>query len=422
MGKSKISVLIVEDNQHHAALTEAMLNEMELLPVSTEHVSSFSEAITRFEEVEYDVCLLDYKLGAVDGLHLLRIVRSKGISTPVILLTSRGDEEVAVEAMKTGASDYIRKEKLSPELLSASIRHALEVHQMEELERRAREELKQAKDELERRVEERTAELREANDRLTVEVAARKRAEQELRAALEALEEADRVRNRMIQDISHEFRTPLGYIVGYIELMRDDEPEEVGPLTEQQRHNLQIVAQQAHKLTRLVNNFVAVQRLETMAPVKESVDVAALLREAVESARLEAEEKEIALSLDLAENLTPVMVDPMAIGQVLDNLLNNAFKFTDEGGQVSVTARLSTDDNKVYVSVADTGRGVPEEVHEQIFERFYQHNGADTRHHGGVGLGLAVCKQILEAHGEKIWVESSLSKGAKFTFTMLSAS
>jgi signal transduction histidine kinase len=421
MGKSKIRVLMVEDNMHHAALTEALMAEMDMPVVSVEHAPSFSEAITRFEEDEFDVCLLDYKLGAVDGLHLLRIVRSKGINTPVILLTSMGDEEVAVEAMKAGASDYIRKEKLSAELLSAAIRYALEVHEIEELERQARAELQKAKEELELRVEERTAELREAYDILMLEVAGRKRAEQELRSALEALEEADRLRNQMIQNISHEFRTPLGYIVGYVELMLDNDSQDMGPLTEQQQHSLQIVAQQGHKLTRLVNNFVLVQKPEIIAPVKESVDVGGLLSEAVESAQLEASDKDIALSLDLPKNLTPVMVDRMAMVQVLDNLLNNACKFTGAGGKVAVRAWQSSDDDKVHVSVEDTGKGVPEDIQERIFERFYQHNGAEARQHGGVGLGLAVCKEILDAHGEKIWVESTPEKGAKFTFTMMSA-
>jgi two-component system sensor histidine kinase VicK len=225
----------------------------------------------------------------------------------------------------------------------------------------------------------------------------------------------------MIQNVAHEFRTPLGYMVGYVELMLDDEPGDMGSLTEQQRRSLEIVAQQAHKLTRLVNNFVAIQKAEAIEPVKERVDVVGLLRDAVESAKLEAADKEIALTLDVQESLAPVMVDRMAMCQVLDNLLTNAFKFTNQGGKVSVKAWLSSEDKKVHVSVKDTGRGVPKSAHARIFERFYQHNGVDARPRQGIGLGLAVCKEILEAHGEKIWVESSPNKGATFTFTMMTA-
>lgn len=394
-------VLLVEDNENHAAMVQAMMTDSgTLLETVIDCVPSFEAAIARLDQFKYDICLLDYRLGDVDGLDLLRSMRSMNIDTPVIFLTSMGDEDVAVEAMKAGATDYIRKENLSPDLLAASTRFALEAHEKRILRRQVEEALRKAKAELENRVKERTSDLLQAN---------------------RALKEADEIKNQMIQNVSHEFRTPLAYLIGYIELLLDAN-QGMGPLNDEQRRSLEIVASQAHKLTRLVNNFVSIQMLETSALERESVNVAEFLQEAVDSASLYAQEKGVGLALKVVGELPLVDVDRLAMGQVIDNLLANALKFTGEGGQVNVRGWWSEDDGKVYVSVADDGIGIAQEMQGLIFERFVQVDGTATREYGGVGLGLAVCKEIVQAHDELIMVESKPGKGSEFTFTMRPAS
>jgi signal transduction histidine kinase len=399
MPKRRLKVLIVEDDENHAALIKAMVDEIGSsgsYSATVDHVLSAAEAVVHLESTAYQICLLDYHLGSEDGLSLLRAIRAKDLSVPVIFLTAMGDEEVAVEAMKSGATDYIRKGNLSADLLAASIKYSLEVHENEAFRKQAQEALRKANEELEARVVERTSELQKAY------------------AELQGM---DRMKTEMIQNISHEFRTPMGYIVGYIDLLLVPD-RSMGPLTEEQQRSLEIVAQQSRKLTRLIDNFVSIQRLEAVSPTKEPVGVKELLEEAVAGAKLNAAERGIALALALEEGLPSVMIDHYAMSQVLDNLLANALKFTDEGGKVSVRAWPDRSKDRVNVSVTDTGMGIPDAMLERIFERFFQIDGTATRKFGGVGLGLAVCKQIVEAHGERIWVESKAGEGATFTFTM----
>jgi len=240
----------------------------------------------------------------------------------------------------------------------------------------------------------------------------------ELKKAYESVAEADRLKTEMIQNISHEFRTPLSYMVGYVGMLLDETPTGMGPLTEEQRKSLIVIEDQTIKLTQMVDHFVTLERTKGVALHKMATDIGALLETAVESARLPATEAGVTLTLEVAAGLPWAKIDRMAISQVLDNLISNALKFTPPQGKVEVLAWLDPADERIYLSVADTGIGIPEELGERIFERFYQVDGTMTRQFGGMGLGLALCKEIVEAHGERIWVESTPEHGATFTFTL----
>jgi PAS domain S-box-containing protein len=250
------------------------------------------------------------------------------------------------------------------------------------------------------------------------DITERRRTEADLRKAYEELQEADRIKSEMIQNVSHEFRTPLSYIIGYTGILLDEELG-IGALTEEQRNFLKIVARQSERLTWLLKNFVAIQSTAEIASgEKQNVPIGPLLEETLQSADKEAAEAQITLSLEVELDLPLVRIQRMAISQVLVNLVSNAMKFTPDGGEVSMRATLDPDSGKVRVAVSDTGPGIPEEYQEHIFERFYQVDGTATREYGGVGLGLALCKEIVEGHGETIWVESTPGQGAKFTFTL----
>lgn len=242
-----------------------------------------------------------------------------------------------------------------------------------------------------------------------------RRARETLQAAYEALQEVDRLKTIMIQNVSHEFRTPLTYIVGYVGLLLD-EAQDMGPLTEEQRRSLTIIAEQAQRLRHLMDRFVAMERVSEGALDLQQSDLAALIERSVEAAQLLATNARLTLTQEVAASLPPVRVDVLAVQQVLENLLSNAIKFTPAGGRVTVRAWASG--AWVYVAVADTGIGIPPEEQERIFERFYQVDGSPSRRYAGVGLGLAICKQTVEAHGGRIWVESQPGQGSTFTFTL----
>ncbi|GAB4478941.1 MAG: hypothetical protein Kow00124_23990 [Anaerolineae bacterium] len=228
------------------------------------------------------------------------------------------------------------------------------------------------------------------------------------------LQEADRLKREMIQNISHEFRTPLQFIMGYMGLLLE-ERERLAP---EHYAYVETVERQARRLAWLVDNFVMLETLEGTVAKRMPTEVSDLLSRAAQTAHLLAVEKGIDLSWEMEGDLPQAMVNPMTVFQVLDNLIANAIKFTPPGGSVRLTAVHDPAHDVIVVTVTDTGIGIAPEEHERIFERFYQVDGSATRAHGGVGLGLSVCKAIVEEHGGRIWVESAPGEGAAFHFTL----
>lgn len=241
---------------------------------------------------------------------------------------------------------------------------------------------------------------------------------QELKTAYAEVQEADRLKTEMIHNISHEFRTPLSYVVGYVGLMLDVKMD-AASLTDEQNKYLTIVKRAGERLTWLLDNFVTMQSLSRVVEKGQvPTDIGRLLTEEVETFELTMQDASVRLSLEMDDALPSVMVNPLAITQVVDNLLSNACKFTPDGGEVTVRAWHPAGNNVVRVSVSDTGIGISEEHCERIFDPFFQVDGSSTRSYGGTGLGLALCKGVVEAHGGEIWVDSQLDSGSTFTFTL----
>jgi signal transduction histidine kinase len=226
--------------------------------------------------------------------------------------------------------------------------------------------------------------------------------------------ENDRMKGDIIQNISHELRTPLTYIVGYIGLILDEKEK----LSDEHRTYLELVQLQTDRLVWLIRNAVALRSPDEIASRAGLTDVVETLRQAVAGTELEALKQSITVSLSVNGDLPPVAVNQMALMQVLDNLLSNALKFTPKGGRIELGAKRAPEGDHVIFSVSDTGIGISEEDQKRIFERFYQVSGGMSRQFTGVGLGLAVCKAIVEAYGGRIWVESAKGEGATFLFTV----
>ncbi|HIQ01263.1 MAG TPA: GAF domain-containing sensor histidine kinase, partial [Anaerolineales bacterium] len=234
-----------------------------------------------------------------------------------------------------------------------------------------------------------------------------------LKEAYDQLKEADRLKDEIVQNVSHELRTPLAFIKGYVELMRSGE---LGPLTPEQEQGLEVVARRTDHLTRLVNDFVTLQVVSWETLNLRMVDMGRLARTAVEDCRSAAGQNGIAVREEIPLALPSVLADPDRIGQVLDNLLTNAIKFSPRGGTITVRVREAGE--WLRVEVSDTGIGIPADKLSRVFERFYQVDGTSRRRFGGAGLGLAIVKQIVEAHGGEVGVESTVGKGSTFYFTL----
>ncbi|MBN1121585.1 MAG: PAS domain S-box protein [Anaerolineae bacterium] len=243
----------------------------------------------------------------------------------------------------------------------------------------------------------------------------RRLAEEALRAAYEALQEVDKVKDELIQNISHEFRNPLTYVLAYVDLLLA-QSSELGPLTEEQRQTLNVVATQSRRLQRLVEDFITLHQIEEHGLDRRRTDTNQWLETIVTAAQSVANGQHITLTYEPDPDLPHTMIDPEITRQVMDNLLSNAFKFTPEHG--AVTIEVESDPPWVTISVSDTGIGIPEDQLQNIFERFYQVDGSSRRKHGGLGLGLSICKKVVDAHGGKISVKSKEGEGSTFTFTL----
>jgi signal transduction histidine kinase len=247
---------------------------------------------------------------------------------------------------------------------------------------------------LEQRVEERTAELRRA---------------------LERLSELNQLKANLISNVSHELRTPLAHIKGYTELMSDGQ---LGPLNDEQANALGVVRRATERLGRLIEDLIEFSSASRtgLALNLTPVVLAEVLAEAIDGSRDKAGKAGVLLGMEADEALPRPLADRERLGWVIHQLLDNAIKFTPDGGRVTV--RAAPEAKAVLVEVADTGIGIPRERIREIFEPFHQLDGAPTRRYGGTGLGLALVRLILDAHGAPLNVDSRVGEGTRITFTL----
>ncbi len=214
--------------------------------------------------------------------------------------------------------------------------------------------------------------------------------------------------------MSHELRTPLNAILGYTELLSGGI---YGDLPERIEDVLQRVGNNGRQLLGLISDVLDISKMEA-GQLTLSLGIYALnnvIESVVATVESLVTEKNITLEPDVAAGLPIAKGDEQRIGQVLLNLVGNAIKFTDEG---KVVIRATQENGTFVVSVSDTGIGISEEDQERIFEEFQQIDDTDTRQKGGTGLGLSISKRIIELHGGRLWVDSTLGKGSTFSFTL----
>jgi two-component system phosphate regulon sensor histidine kinase PhoR len=235
----------------------------------------------------------------------------------------------------------------------------------------------------------------------------------ELATALAHQEELDQLKNEFIQNVSHELRSPLALIRGYAEMLADGELGEVQP---DQQKPVETIARRSRMLSDLVEGITLILEAETRSLEHVPVSLNEAVQTTMEDFRAAVDRAGLKLEAEIMPELPPVSGSLIYLRRVMDNLLGNAIKFTPEGGTIIV--RTWQEGKQIVLEVEDTGIGIPADQLERIFERFYQVDGSARRKYGGVGLGLALVKEIVDLHRGQVIVTSQVGVGSTFTITL----
>jgi len=237
----------------------------------------------------------------------------------------------------------------------------------------------------------------------------------EIKEKSSELETVSRHKSEFLANMSHELRTPLNAVIGFSEVLLE---RMVGQLNEKQEEYLQDILDSGRHLLSLINDILDLSKIEAG---RMDLDISHFwLPEAIDEAftmvRADATRRGIGLTLRVGPDVGAIAADERKVKQVLFNLLSNAVKFTEDGGQVYVTASAAADE--MVISVRDTGIGIADDEQERVFDEFYQSAETATGRAPGTGLGLPLAKRFVELHGGRLWLESKLGKGSNFTFTV----
>jgi signal transduction histidine kinase len=404
--KSSVRILYLEDDRTDVELVRTKLED-EGLDCDMISVETQADFVAALNDAGFDVILADYKLPSFDGLTALSIARKKAPDVPFIFLSGSMGEELAIDTLKRGATDYVLKQRLSR--LGPAIRRALEEAE-EHLERRkAEEEVKRYQEHLEEMVKERTAQLRITNDRLEREIAERKEAEEELKKISAELTRSNADLQHFAYAASHDLQEPLRGIEGFIKLL---EKRYADKLDSKAKEFIGYTVEGVNRMRALIKDLLDYSRTGTIEMNLKPTNFSEAVERAVFNLKAAVEETGATIAYD---PLPTVRADIMQMSRLFQNLMGNAIKFR---GKKAPDIHISAEKNENgwTFSVRDNGMGIDPENAERIFSVFQRLHTKEE--YPGTGIGLAVCKRIVERHGGKIWVKSEKGKGATFCFTI----
>lgn len=367
-----LRVLIVEDSENDAILLLRELKRSGYL-LLYECVEDAPGLLSALERERWDIVISDFVMPQFSGLEALKLVREKGLDIPFIITSGKITDDTAVIAMKAGAADYIMKDNLARlgpavarELQEASIR---------------------------REREKATNTLRQREEELRV------------------LKKLDQLKDEFVGMVSHELRTPITVILGALSTVMTEG-------NKLSRRQIKELVGDAYWEAELLNNILAnllelaraqanmLQIAEEPVNIKETIDFVI--------GKIKQQAKSRELSVDCRESII-VNADRVRVQRILHNLLDNAIKYSPPGTKIKVLVK--TKSNEVTIGVKDEGKGIPKEFQGKLFEPFQRIQQQDMKT-TGTGLGLVVCRRLVEAHGGRIWVESESEHGATFYFTL----
>lgn len=367
-----LRVLIVEDSENDAILLLRELRRSGYTPVY-KRVDNGDDLLSSLEKEPWDIIISDFVMPQFSGLEAVILVREKGLDIPFIVTSGKISDETAVMTMKAGASDYIMKANLT------RLGPAIEREMQEAIVRREREKASKA--------------LQEREEELLI------------------LKKIDELKDEFIGLVSHELRTPLTVVLGALSTIMT-EGDRLS-----RRETKQLVKDaywEAELLSDLLANLLELARAQAnrLLITEEPVNIKDAIESVINNFKRQAISRDIVV--DCSESII-VIADRVRVQRILHNLLDNAVKYSAQGTKIEVSARKNN--GEVLIGVRDEGVGISQENQEKLFEAFqrFQHQNSET---DGTGLGLVVCKRLVEAHGGRIWVESQPGRGSTFYFTL----
>ncbi|MBD2518893.1 response regulator [Nostoc sp. FACHB-973] len=387
-----LKILVVDDDEvDRMAVRRALIKAGVQMNLS--EVGDGNDAFSVLSSTTYDCVFLDYRLPDQDGLTLIQQIRASEIQVPLVVLTGQGDEQIAVELMKAGATDYLSKSRISSEILAHVLRNAIRVYRAEMQAALANQQLRESHEQLIRK-----------NQEL-------ERQQQQIQRQNFKLLEASRLKSHFLATMSHELRTPMNAIIGFSQILLRPK---FGQLTHQQADMVERILNNGKHLLMLLNEVLDFSKLEAgrLDLKPEIFDIPKVINAAVAEMRSLAEAKNLSLLVQTDLQNPLGFNDPVRVKQILINLLSNAIKFTESGEIWVEVKELPT--NRVAIIVRDTGIGIAPRDFKHIFEAFRQVDQTITRKYPGTGLGLAIVDSLVQMMGGKIFLESQLGVGSMF--------
>jgi two-component system, sensor histidine kinase and response regulator len=378
-------VLIVDDDP---ALLQALPQTLRLriAGVRVDTCDSALEALKQIQEHDYDAIVSDIKMPGMDGLALLNKIKELRPETPTLLITGHGEHELAIQALRGGAYDYIQK-PIDREYCISALRRAIQTHQLQRqvVEQQLALELHALS--LEQKVQERTMELARASA----------------------------AKDEFLNVVSHELKTPLSSMKGMVQLLLRQFEREGTDKT----RNLQLIERSIRRMEMLVKDLLDISLIETnqLALRLQRCNMGTLCQNAIDEF-IAGTHTAPFLKLEVPDKPVEVEVDVDRISQVILNLISNAYKYSPPGSPITMTVKGT--ENHCIVSVYDQGVGIPAELQPHIFDRFYRVPGTEvqTGSNVGLGLGLYISNKIVQQHGGRINVQSIPEVGSTFSIVL----
>jgi two-component system, sensor histidine kinase and response regulator len=369
------NILVIDDE---LGLREGCRRVLSRYGYQVDVAATGREGLSKVQQNHFGVVLIDVMMPDISGIELLSDILAHNPDTVCMIITGYATVELAVQAMKLGAYDFIAK-PFSDDYLLLAVEKGLEKRRLEQEAQRVEA-------------------MEEETQRLTQETA--------------MLVELDKVKSAFMRKVAHELRAPVAAISSLLTAVLEGYASPAKTKEIQQR-----AADRANELLGLIEDLLNLARLKDVkfAVRQDKVFVDDVLTDVLGLHRPEAEAKAIRLAVD-ARSVRPILADPAHIKQLWTNLISNAIKYTPSGGQVAV--RLYAEGGWLVGQVQDTGIGIAKEDQPRLFEEFFRTDQAKAFARHGTGLGLAIAKQIVEQYGGHITVESELGKGTKVTFRL----